>query len=181
MLETPRLLLRPWQDSDAESLYQYASDPQVGPAAGWAPHTSVDESRQIIRTILAEPETYALVLRSTGQAIGSAGLMLPGYSNLGLGEGEAELGYWLGAPYWGQGLMPEAAQELIRYGFEELGLHTIWCAHFEGNIQSRRVQEKCGFVFHHTLPDTYWPAIDQHRAERVNCLTLAQWQQKRPR
>ena len=69
ILETQRLWLRPWQESDAEDLYAYASDPAVGPAAGWPPHTSVDNSRDIIKNVLSAPQTYAVVLKETGEAI----------------------------------------------------------------------------------------------------------------
>lgn len=61
--ETQRLILRPWRESDAQALYEYAKDPQVGPAAGWPPHTSVENSRKIIRDVLSAPETYAVVLK----------------------------------------------------------------------------------------------------------------------
>ena len=65
ILETERLILRPWREDDAEELYKYASDPDVGPPAGWSPHTSVENSREIIRTVLSAPETYAVCLRVT--------------------------------------------------------------------------------------------------------------------
>ena len=65
ILETNRLILRPWCESDAEYLYTYASDPEVGPPAGWPPHTSVENSREIIRTVLSKPETYAVCLKKT--------------------------------------------------------------------------------------------------------------------
>ncbi len=63
MIETERLILRPWQESEAEILYRYASDPDVGPVAGWAPHASVADSLEIIRTVFAAPEVYAVVLK----------------------------------------------------------------------------------------------------------------------
>ena len=74
-LITSRLLLRPWQESDAEALYRYAKDPAVGPVAGWPPHTSVADSLEIIRTVFAAPETYAVVLKETGEPVGSVGIM----------------------------------------------------------------------------------------------------------
>ena len=64
---TDRLILRPWQESDAESLYKYAQDPAIGPIAGWPPHTSVEDSLNIIRTVFAAPETYAVVLKETNE------------------------------------------------------------------------------------------------------------------
>ena len=63
MLQTKRLILRPWQERDAQSLYEYAKDPEVGPPAGWPPHTSVENSREIIRNVLSSPETYAVCLK----------------------------------------------------------------------------------------------------------------------
>ena len=73
-IETNRMLLRPWEEGDAAALYRYASDPQVGPRTGWKPHASVEESREIIRTVLSEPDTFAVILRETGEPIGSAGV-----------------------------------------------------------------------------------------------------------
>lgn len=74
-LETERLLLRPWEEADAEALFRYAQDPAIGPIAGWSPHTSVENSREIIRAVLSAPETYAVVLKGSGEPIGSVGLL----------------------------------------------------------------------------------------------------------
>ncbi len=175
MLETRRLYLRPWEEGDAGSLYKYAKDPEVGPIAGWPVHTSEENSREIIRTVLSAPETYAVVLKETGEPIGSVGLMIGDKSNLQLSETEGEIGYWVGVPYWGQGLIPEAVRELMRRGFRELGLETLWCAYFDGNEKSRRVQEKCGFRYHHTRKDVPCSMIEDVRTEHVTCLTKEQW------
>ena len=148
-METPRLVLRPWQVEDAAELYDLARDPRIGPAAGWPVHTSVEDSAQIIRTVLSEPETYAVVLKDTGRPVGSAGIMKNGRGSLDMAPDEAEIGYWIGVPYWGRGLIPEAVRELLRRCFLDLDLAAVWCAYFEGNEKSRRVQEKCGFVPHH--------------------------------
>ena len=74
-LQTKRLILRAWKESDAEALYKYARNPNVGPIAGWPPHTSVENSREIIKAVLSTPETYAVVLKETGEAVGSIGIM----------------------------------------------------------------------------------------------------------
>lgn len=68
-----RLLLRLFTDADAEALFALASDPDVGPRAGWKPHQSVEESRQIIRTVFHNPTTWAIVLRQTGELVGAIG------------------------------------------------------------------------------------------------------------
>lgn len=175
ILETRRLILRPWQEVDAERLYEYAKDPRVGPAAGWPVHESVDHSRQIIRDILSTNETYAVTLRGDARAIGSIGLMIGDKSNLGIAAQEGEIGYWIGVPYWGRGLITEAVRELMRYAFEELELTTLWIGYFDGNEPSRRVQEKCGFRFHRTEPGKPWPRIDAVKAEHIACITKQEW------
>ena len=70
---TDRIILRHWTESDAEALYKYASDPEVGPRAGWPPHKSLEESLEIIRTVFDNDTTWAIVLKDTGEAIGAIG------------------------------------------------------------------------------------------------------------
>lgn len=111
-LETRRLILRPWEERDAEELYRYAQDDRIGPIAGWPPHTSVENSLEIIRTVLSEPETYAVILKDTGKPVGSVGIMFAPKGSAPMKEQEAEIGYWIGVPYWGQGLIPEAVHRL---------------------------------------------------------------------
>ena len=98
ILETDRLILRPWQEEDAEDLYKYASHPDVGPITGWAVHPSVEFSRDIIKGPLSAPDTYAVVLKETGRPVGSIGLMRGQASHIGLPDSEGELGFWIGVP-----------------------------------------------------------------------------------
>ena len=150
-LTTSRLILRPWQESDAEALYKYAKDPAIGPVAGWSPHTSVENSLEIIRKVFTVPETYAVVLKETNEPVGSVGIMFgDSLHSAEMQAGEAEIGYWIGVPYWGQGLIPEAVRCLLKRCFENLGITAVWCGYYDGNVKSRRVMEKCGFRFHHT-------------------------------
>ena len=114
MIETERLILRPWQEKEADTLFKYASDPDIGPIAGWAPHTSVENSLEIIRTVFATPETYAVVLKDIGEPVGCCGIMFAdGLHSATMKPGEAEIGYWIGKPYWGQGFIPEAVKALL--------------------------------------------------------------------
>ncbi len=175
MLTTERLILRAWNDSDAEDLYYYAKDPNVGANAGWKPHTSVEDSREIIQTILAVPENYAVCLKENGKAIGAVGLMIGKASNIGLPENEGEIGYWIGMPFWGRGLIPEAVAEVVRHAFEDLHLQALWCGYFDGNHRSRRVQEKCGFTYHHTNRDVYWERTDSILTEHFTRLTKEEY------
>ena len=178
MLETKRLLLRPWEEKDAEYLYQYAKDPDVGYPAGWPAHTSVENSREIIKTVLSAPETYAVCLKD-GKPIGSIGLKLKGYTDMTDREDECELGYWLGKPFWGQGLIPEAAGELLRYAFDKLQMRAVWCGYYEGNEKSRRVQHKLGFVYHHTTNGLDVELLKEKRTGHASVLTREQWEKEK--
>ena len=173
ILQTKRLILRPWSENDAEELYKYASDPEVGPPAGWPPHTSVENSCEIIRTVLSAPETYAVCLKENGKPIGSVGFHR---NDLAERDDEYELGYWIGKPFWGQGLIPEASRELLRYAFEDLVMNRIWCGYYDGNEKSRRVQEKLGFVFHHTTEGLEVKLLNEIRIGHSNLMTKERWQ-----
>lgn len=146
-IETLNLILRPWRESDAEALFKYASDERIGPAAGWPAHKSAQESLEVIRGVLSAPQTYAITLKKGGiadEAIGSIGLVdcrCPDF------EEEREIGYWLGVPFWGHGLMPEAVEAMLDNCFDWLGCNRVWCGHYEGNGKSKRVIEKCGFDY----------------------------------
>ena len=172
-LETKRLILRPWCEDDAEDLYKYASDPEVGPPAGWPPHTSVENSREIIRNVISASETYAVCLKEDGKAIGSIGLHR---NDLAEDADEYELGYWIGKPFWGQGLITEAAREVLRYAFEDLGMNRIWCGYYDGNLKSRRVQDKLGFVYHHTTEGIEVSLLGEIRTGHAMLMTKETWE-----
>ena len=174
-LETERLRLRPWREADAEALYAYAKDERVGPVAGWPAHRSVEESREVIRTVFSQEGVFAVTLKDDDTAIGCIGLITGLRSNFPIGDDEGEVSYWIGAPFWGQGLIPEAMREVIRYGFEDLGLKTLWCGYFDGNEKSRRAQEKCGFRPHHTEEEKFYPLTGDRRIEHVSRLTREEW------
>ena len=173
VLETERLILRPWRESDTEECYKYAKDPRVGPICGWRPHPDADYTRRIIRDVLCVPETYAVVWKETGLPIGSISLRLD--SGFAEGENECELGYWLGVPYWGRGIMTEAARELLRHAFEDLGMNKVWCGSFEGNDRSKRVQEKCGFRYCRVDENAPVPQLNETRTGHIRCLTREEW------
>ncbi len=175
VLKTKRLILRQWEESDARDLYAFAKDESIGLNAGWAPHTSVKYSRGIIRNALSAPETYAICLREDERAIGSIGIMNRERSNIKLGDNEAEIGYWIGVPFQGKGLVTEALQEIVRHAFLDLDLSVLWCGYFDGNEKSKRVQEKCGFRYDHTEEDKYWEAIDATKTEHISRLTREEW------
>ncbi len=131
----------------------------------------MENSLEIIQTVLSADETYAVVPRNENHAVGSVGLMIGSASNLSLPDNEGEIGYWIGVPFWGQGLIPEATRALIHHAFVDLQLQTLWCGYFDGNHKSKRVQEKCGFRYHHTNRDVDWPLMHDVRTEHITRLT----------
>lgn len=160
ILKTKRLILRPWRLEDLDDFYEYASVDGVGQMAGWLPHDSRETSLKILTGFIEGKKTFAL--EYNGKVIGSLGVEK--YKEAHAPECDAllarEIGYVLSKDYWGQGLMPEAVQEVIRYLFEVENLDVIFCGFFKRNKQSARVQEKCGFqyykdVLHETRYGTY--------------------------
>lgn len=170
IIQTDRLILRPFEEGDACSIYNYAKDSAVADLAGWPAHKDIDDSLYVIKHILNGPECYAICLKENNLAIGSIELLLSPNANIEIADDEAELGYWIGEPFWGRGLVPEAAKALINRAFNELNIKQIWCQYFEGNLQSRRVIEKCGFKFHHTDIDAPWALMGDTRTVHYNCL-----------
>lgn len=175
IIETNRLILRKWRESDAEDLFEYAKDPDVGPAAGWPPHKSVEDSLNIIRKVfLPAREAFCICEKGSGRAIGAVELIIN--SKVARSETECELGYWLAKPFWGLGYMPEAAHALMHYGFDELKMTGIWCAYYSGNEKSKRVQEKLGFIYHHTEKDVKLSLINEVRDDIVNFISKEQFE-----
>ncbi len=179
VFETERLILRPWTLEDAESLFEYASNPDVGPIAGWPPHKSIEESKDVIKNVLNGEQCYAICLKEDNAAIGCIELKLKGHTDMTDKDDECELGYWIGKPFWGNNYMLEAVDDIVNYGFRELGMSVIWCGYYDGNEKSKRVQEKCGFTFHHTTEDVEVPLMKETRVGHTNILTKEQWLERK--
>ena len=175
MLETERLILRRWEEGDAEDLYTYAKDPDVGPIAGWPAHKSKEESLAVILHAFTGQEAYAICQKQDNRAIGAIELKLNGHTDLTDRDDECELGYWIGKPFWGQGLVPEAVREILRHAFEDLSMQKVWCGYYDGNVKSKRVQEKCGFRYQWTTEGVDVPLMKEKRTGHVNLLTKEDW------
>lgn len=91
-------------------------------------------------------ETYAVCLKEDNRAIGSIGLIPFAQSHTDAAEDGMEIGYWIGVPFWGKGLIPEAVRRIQEHAFADLGCSALWCGYYDGNEKSRRCQEKCGFI-----------------------------------
>ena len=176
VLMTQRLILRRWNQKDAEDLYRYACDLDVGPIAGWLPHKNPDESRAVIRDVLNGREAYAICLKEDRKAIGAIELKLNGHTDLTDRDDECEMGYWLGKPFWGRGIVPEAVTEMLRRAFEDIGMQKVWVGYYEGNSKSKRVQEKCRFRFQRKSEGVDVPLMQEKRTGYVSSLTKDQWQ-----
>ena len=145
ILKTDRLTLRPWMEEDAECLYHFAKNPNVGPIAGWPPHESIEDSLNIIKTIFSKRETYAIVKDNV--PIGCVGLLFHPDTNHYWGEDAVELGYWIAEEYWGNGYAAEASERLIEHTFNDLNTTEIYASYRVENEQSKRVLEKLGFKY----------------------------------
>lgn len=147
-IETDRLILRAWRETDVEDFYEYAKVDGVGQMAGWLPHKDIEESRMVLGFFIEGKKTFALELKENGKVIGSLGLE-EREVDLPVPEGTMgrEIGYVIGKEYWGRGLTPEAVKAVIDYCFKELDFDWLTCGHFVRNHQSRRVVEKSGFRY----------------------------------
>lgn len=173
ILKTDRLTLRPFCQSDLDDLFEYASVDGVGQMAGWKPHENIAESQIILDMFINEKKTFALDM--SGKVIGSVGIERYNedlYAEF-VDKKAREIGYVLSKDYWGQGLMPEAVNEVIRYCFEDLGLDMLFCGHSDLNKQSARVQQKCGFHFCKTYE--YETRIGTIASCIGNILTKEEW------
>lgn len=169
-METNRILLRPWCEDDAEALFKYASDPEVGPRAGWPPHKSVEESLEVICNFFLNDHTWAVVLKETSEAIGCVGYLPAASSNLQIDDDQCEVGYWIARPYWGEGICTEALQLVVNHCIKEKGFNVLWGDFFLDNPASGRVMEKCGFV--DTGAETRCPKLEVGSDRPVKVMEL---------
>lgn len=171
-----RIILRTWTLEDAQNLYKYAKEHEVGYPCGWIPHKDIEESKEIIKTLFL-PDTYAFAvcLKEDRKAIGSIGIILSDKSRLAKEENEAEIGCWIGKDFWGQGIMLEAMTLLIDFSFNNLGIETIYCGYTDGNNKSKRLQEKLGFKHFSTDEAREYRILKEIRKAHTNILTKNNW------
>ena len=148
VLETERLILRPFSQEDLQDFFEYASVEGVGEMAGWHHHENMEKSQQILNMFIEEDKTFAIVYKQNNKVIGSLGVEPYGMEGA-LTEFDGyqgrEIGYVLSKDYWGRGIMTEAVKAVIDYLFNVINLDFLTCGYYDFNSQSKRVQEKCGF------------------------------------
>ena len=161
-------------------MFAYGRDPEVGPGTGWAPHRTKDDARFFVEEIASKPHVFGVFERgrdgSCGPCIGSVGLSPdPRRRNVDC----LMLGYALARSAWGRGFMTEAAREVLRYGFEELGISLASCACYPSNDRSRRVIEKCGFSREGVMRGAESALDGTMRDLALHSMTRAEWEAAR--
>lgn len=172
IIETERLVMRLWAEDDAKELFEYGKNPNVGPAAGWKPHGSVEESREIIRRIFIPNNAWAIIYKTSNEIVGSIGYEDDTRRHNPYSK---ELGYSLKEEFWGKGIMTEAAKAVIDYGFKNLGLEIISIMTSPNNLLSQSVIEKCGFTYEGTLRKCYKIYDNSYRDSRIYSLLKEEW------
>ena len=148
VIETERLILRSFKQTDLHDFNEYASVPGVGEMAGWKHHETIEKTQEILDMFIKEDKTFAIVFKKNNKVIGSLGVEKYGLEEK-LTEFKSyygrEIGYVLSKDYWGKGIMTEAVGAVINHLFNDLNLDFLTCGYYDFNNQSKRVQEKCGF------------------------------------
>ena len=173
-LTTDRLTISRFSDADAPRLAELCSDEHIAATTLAIPHPYTETiGRQwiashadSIRDDAAYP--FAIRLKETGELIGCVGL------HPNVTHRRAEIGYWVGVSYWGKGYCTEAGQEILRFGFEDLGLNAITCGHFVGNTASQRVMEKLG-IKHEGFRRQHYLRHDKFIDLAVGTLLRSEW------
>lgn len=144
--------LRPWQETDFEDLSAFGNNPQIARfmTDGFPSPYTLDKAKGFIAMANRETPPRILAISQHGKAIGGIGLH-PGTDIYRL---NAELGYWLGEPFWGKGIMTEAIRQMVVYGFEKWPIDRIFARPFHTNIGSQRALEKAGFTLEARLKGT---------------------------
>ncbi len=151
ILEAQRLILRPFQESDIPEIVHLLQDPAISETTLNIPYPYTESHAR--HWLVAQRQdweagrgyTFAITRRADDQLLGAIDIRpKPRFR-------KAELGYWIGKPYWGQGYATEAVRTIMRYGFETLGLNRIYASHFPENPASGRVMQKAGMKFEGVL------------------------------
>ena len=180
ILETRRLFLRPFTEADADDVYDYARHPEVGPRCGWPVHQSRKDSLMVITEFFMpknNERSYAIEERTSGKVIGSASIKSMVDLCLNISIPRFELGYAIHPHWWGRDLAAEASICLVNDFFDKKYAKTLYCAHVDFNVQSKRVIEKLGF-----LPVGQWeeyaPLLGKTHAYYIYKMTSQGWFQE---
>lgn len=172
-LETERLVLKAYSIEDAEGLYNYAKNPNVGPHAGWKPHESVEESLEIIESLFLPAEAWAIRLKGDSRIIGTIAFEEDRHRD----DMSKEIGYSLAEDAWGKGYMTEACGEVLRFAFDELCLNLVGICTGPQNKRSQSVIRKCGFVYEGRLRKAYHTYTGIYRDSLCYSILKEEWRE----
>ena len=145
IIETSRLILRPFYISDTEDVFIYASDDQVTKYLTWDTHKNISETEKVVREFYTDnPGIFAIELESENKCIGCIDLRI--YEE----HDKASFGFVLNRDYWNKGYMTEALDAILSFGFKKLELNRIESTHYRGNEGSGAVMKKCGMSYEGT-------------------------------
>jgi ribosomal-protein-alanine N-acetyltransferase len=138
-LRTKRLLFRPYTESDIPNLARLLGAKEIAATTLRIVHPYTErDARTFIESLQSPASKFGMFDTASGEHVGGIGL------NVEEAHRRAELGYWVGVPYWGRGYATEGAREMLRHGFEDLKLNRIYAGVFEGNPASEQVLRKIG-------------------------------------
>lgn len=148
--------LRPWSMNDLSSLVNYANNPKIAKRlTDHFPHPyTIEAGRSFIERVMDNTTNLVLAISINGVASGGIGL----HPQLDVYRFNAELGYWLAEPFWGQGIVTQAIQQMVVLGFEQLSIERIFARPYGTNKGSQRVLEKAGFQLEAVLKQTFFKA-----------------------
>ncbi|UPL50069.1 GNAT family N-acetyltransferase [Hymenobacter sublimis] len=150
----PTFTLRPWALADLASLVRYANNSAIARYMNdQFPHPYTEENgRAFIDMASQENPPHILAIEVAGEAVGGIGI----HPRTNIERKNAELGYWLGEPFWGQGIITEAVRQMVDYGFRTFDITRIFARPFGTNLASQRVLEKAGFVLEARFENTFF-------------------------
>ncbi|WP_446897129.1 GNAT family N-acetyltransferase [Clostridium sp. LBM24168] len=145
ILESDRLLLRPFTLEDSEDVFLYASDDAVTKYLTWTSHKDIEESEKVLKeAFIDKPGIFAIELKLNHKCIGCIGLRFCAQHN------KADVGYVLNRRCWNNGYMSEALNSLLEFSFLKLKLNRIEAEYYAGNEGSGKVMQKCGMKYEGT-------------------------------
>ena len=139
-----KFIIRDLSLKDADDYYEYAKNPDVGPNAGWKPVPNLQVARQVLSGHIFSKDVFAIALRDSNKLIGTISLYNYGIRKYNKTK---SLGFSLSKDYWNMGIMTRAVKLMVDYTFQKTDCEVLEVGHHVGNIGSKRVIEKNGFIF----------------------------------
>ncbi|MDH5448240.1 MAG: GNAT family N-acetyltransferase [Candidatus Bathyarchaeota archaeon] len=179
VIQSERLLLREFEETDWQAVHSYASDPEVVRFMDWGPNAEDETKAFISRSISSQKEkprrkyTLAITLKGENKLIGSCDVCVASSENK-----EGWLGYCLNRHFWRKGYAAETAKALLEFGFKQLALHRIFAKVDPDNIASRNVLEKIGMLYEGHLREHKW-AKGEWRDSLLYAMLENEWKRTR--